>query len=178
MLLGPINSQTMLPSLLLTLSTWPSLSPLKRSCPFANSYLLLVVMLAVLRSLPTRTTTVALPLPPTTLPPLIRSTSTYVRYYYIRDLVKLGAISIVWCPTEDMLADNLTKFSLPSSIHLIKHARSMLSGTYFGHGPVSVPRGSVGTLYPCLPMYMVYPLYFSRIPMHFCHSFWTFQTVH
>ncbi len=49
-----------------------------------------------------------------------------IRYHYIHGLVKLGAISIVWCPTEDMIADILTKFSLPSSIRL-KHARRKLS---------------------------------------------------
>ena len=58
-----------------------------------------------------------------------------IKHHFIRDRIKKGAISIVWCPTSDMLADILTKFSLPSSIHL-KHARRMLSGTYSGPGPV------------------------------------------
>jgi hypothetical protein len=49
-----------------------------------------------------------------------------IRYHYIRDLVNLGANSIVWCPTDDMLADTLMKYSLPSSIHF-QHARRMLS---------------------------------------------------
>ncbi len=58
-----------------------------------------------------------------------------IRYHYIRDLVKQGSISIIWCPTADMLADILTKFSLPTAFYL-KHARRMLSGTYSGPGPV------------------------------------------
>jgi hypothetical protein len=57
-----------------------------------------------------------------------------IKYHYIRDLVKQGSIRVVWCPTGDMLADILTKFSLPSSVHL-KHARRMLSGTFSGPGP-------------------------------------------
>ena len=52
-----------------------------------------------------------------------------IRYHYMRDLVKLGFISIIWCPIFDMLTDILTKFSPPTSVHL-KHARRMLSGTY------------------------------------------------
>jgi hypothetical protein len=57
-----------------------------------------------------------------------------IKYHYIRDQVKQASIRIVWCPTDDMLADILTKFSLPSSIHL-KHARRMLSGTFSGPLP-------------------------------------------
>ena len=48
----------------------------------------------------------------------------------IRDIVKQFAISITWCPTSYMLADNLTKSSLPSS-NLLKYARRMLNGCYF-----------------------------------------------
>jgi hypothetical protein len=44
-----------------------------------------------------------------------------IKYHYIRDLIKQGSIQLFWCPTNDMLADILTKFSLPSSIHR-KHA--------------------------------------------------------
>jgi len=58
-----------------------------------------------------------------------------IKYHYIRDLVKQDAISIIWCPISDMLADILTKFSLPSSV-LLKHACRMLSGTYPGPDPV------------------------------------------
>ncbi len=58
-----------------------------------------------------------------------------IRYHYIRDLVTQGSISIVWCPTADMLADILTKFSLPTSVHL-KHAHRMLSGSNSGPGLV------------------------------------------
>ncbi len=72
-----------------------------------------------------------------------------IKHHFIRGLIKKGAISIVWCPTSNMLADILPKFSLPSSIHL-KHARRMLSGTYYGPSPVLVSWGSVGApSYPC-----------------------------
>jgi hypothetical protein len=57
-----------------------------------------------------------------------------IKYHYIRDLVKEASIRIIWCPTDGMLADILTKFSLPSFIHL-KHARRMLSGTFSGPSP-------------------------------------------
>ena len=77
-----------------------------------------------------------------------------IRYHYSRDLAKLGSISIVWCPTVDMLADILTKFSLPSPIHL-KHARRMLSGIYYlvlaqfkFHGECWYSRTTL-----CIPMY-------------------------
>jgi hypothetical protein len=39
-----------------------------------------------------------------------------IKYHYIRDLIKQGSIRLIWCPTDEMLADILTKFSLPSSI--------------------------------------------------------------
>ena len=58
-----------------------------------------------------------------------------IKYHYIRDLIKQSSIDIIWCPTDDMLADILTKFSLPSSTHR-KHALRMLSGTFFGPRPV------------------------------------------
>ena len=54
-----------------------------------------------------------------------------VRYHFIRDMVKAKAIEITWCRTEDMIADALTKFSLPTAIHL-KHTSRMMSGTYMG----------------------------------------------
>jgi hypothetical protein len=57
-----------------------------------------------------------------------------IKYHYIRELVKQGSIRVLWCPTDDMLADSLTKFSLLSSVHLM-HARRMLSGTFSGPVP-------------------------------------------
>ena len=61
-----------------------------------------------------------------------------IKHHFVRDLIKQGAISIIPHPmnhpnrpTSDMLADILTKFSLPSTVYL-KHARRMLSGTYSG----------------------------------------------
>ena len=29
-----------------------------------------------------------------------------------------GSIEVIWCPTDDMLVDALTKFSLPIGLHL------------------------------------------------------------
>jgi hypothetical protein len=55
------------------------------------------------------------------------------KYHFTRSLIKAGAISITWCPTHDMIADILTKISLPTSAHL-KHARCMLNGTFSGPG--------------------------------------------
>ena len=54
-----------------------------------------------------------------------------VRYHFIRDMVKSGAIQITWCRTEDMIADALTKFTLPTAVHL-KHVSRMMCGTYMG----------------------------------------------
>jgi hypothetical protein len=54
-----------------------------------------------------------------------------IRYHFIRDLVKSGEVVIKYCPTEDMVADALTKFSLPTTLHL-KHGGRMLSGKYSG----------------------------------------------
>jgi hypothetical protein len=54
-----------------------------------------------------------------------------VRYHFIREVVKSKAVTLEYCPTTDMLADALTKFSLPTALHL-KHVSMMLSGTYAG----------------------------------------------
>ncbi len=51
------------------------------------------------------------------------------RYHFLRDLVKSGAVVIEYCPITDMVADALTKFSLPTALYL-KHVGRMLSGTY------------------------------------------------
>ena len=40
-----------------------------------------------------------------------------IRYHFVRDLVNDNTISLTWCPTEDMIADILTKFSLPAARH-------------------------------------------------------------
>lgn len=40
-----------------------------------------------------------------------------IRFHFVRDLVKDGTVELTWCPTENMLADILTKFSLPSARH-------------------------------------------------------------
>ena len=37
-----------------------------------------------------------------------------IRLHFLRDLVQNGNIEVIWCPTDDMLADALTNFSLPT----------------------------------------------------------------
>ena len=54
-----------------------------------------------------------------------------IRLHFLRDLVQNGSIEVIWCPTDDMLADALTKFSLPTGLHL-KLCCRMMSGTYAG----------------------------------------------
>ena len=54
-----------------------------------------------------------------------------IRYHFVRDLATTKQINIQWTDTTDMIADILTKFSLPTSLHL-KHASRMLTGTYSG----------------------------------------------
>ena len=54
-----------------------------------------------------------------------------VRYRFIRDMVKSGSIQLVWCKTEDMLADALTKFSLSTTTHQ-RLVSLMMTGTYGG----------------------------------------------
>ena len=52
-----------------------------------------------------------------------------IRYNFSREVLKSKAVVLEYCPTTDMLADALTKFSLPTPLHL-KHVSKMLSGTY------------------------------------------------
>jgi hypothetical protein len=35
--------------------------------------------------------------------------SIKIRYFFITDRVKKGDLSLVWCPTEDMIGDFMTK---------------------------------------------------------------------
>ena len=49
-----------------------------------------------------------------------------IRFHFVRDLIKDGTIALTWCPTENMLADILTKFSLPAARHM-KLAMMMLN---------------------------------------------------
>jgi hypothetical protein len=58
-----------------------------------------------------------------------------IRYHFIREVVKSTGVVMDHCPTADMLANALTKFSLPTRLHL-KLVGRMLSGTY--SGPPSV----------------------------------------
>lgn len=52
-----------------------------------------------------------------------------VKYHFVRGLVRERHIEVVWCETTDMLADILTKFSIPARQHLRLAARIM-SGLY------------------------------------------------
>jgi hypothetical protein len=54
-----------------------------------------------------------------------------VRYHFIRDMVKSGSIQLVWCKSEDMLADALTKFSLSTVTHQ-RLISLMMTGVYGG----------------------------------------------
>ena len=61
----------------------------------------------------------------------VKTKHIHIRHHFVRHLVKSNAIEIVWIPTVEMIADILTKNSLPTSEHK-KHADRMLSGTYSG----------------------------------------------
>ena len=52
-----------------------------------------------------------------------------VKYHFVRGPVRERHIEVVWCETTDMLADILTKFSIPARQHLRLAARIM-SGLY------------------------------------------------
>ena len=54
-----------------------------------------------------------------------------IRLHFLRDLVQNRSIELKWCPTDYMLADALTKSSLPTALHL-KHCNRMMSGTFAG----------------------------------------------
>ncbi len=50
-------------------------------------------------------------------------------YHFIRELVKGRTVEVQYCPTVEMIADALTKFTLPTTLHL-RHVGRMLSGAY------------------------------------------------
>ena len=52
-----------------------------------------------------------------------------IRHHLVRDLVKDNTLEIVWLSTIEMIADILTKSSLPASEHK-KHAERMLGSDY------------------------------------------------
>ena len=54
-----------------------------------------------------------------------------IRHHFVRDLVAVKDISIVWIEYAEMIADILTKNTIPAAIHK-KHTDMMLSGTYSG----------------------------------------------
>ncbi len=49
--------------------------------------------------------------------------------HFIREMVKDKTVEVQYCPTKDMIADALTKFTLPTTLHL-RHVGRMLSGAY------------------------------------------------
>jgi hypothetical protein len=54
-----------------------------------------------------------------------------IRHHFVRDIVKSKTLEIVWLSTTEMIADILTKSSLPTAAHK-KHIDRMLGGTYSG----------------------------------------------
>ena len=52
-----------------------------------------------------------------------------VRYHFIRDMVKSGSIPLVWCKTEDMLAEALAKCSLSTTTNQ-RLVLLMMTGVY------------------------------------------------
>ncbi len=51
------------------------------------------------------------------------------RQYFVRDLVQFKTLYIVWISTAEIIADILSKCSLPTSAHK-KHNDIMIGGTY------------------------------------------------
>lgn len=54
-----------------------------------------------------------------------------VKYHFIGQCVQRHQVSVVWCPTADMLADILTKISCSAAQHYVL-AVKMMGGTYNG----------------------------------------------
>ena len=59
-----------------------------------------------------------------------------IKYHFVRQCVQREQVKIIWVPTNEMVADILTKFSCPASQHSLLVAQ-MMSGTY--HGPKRQP---------------------------------------
>ena len=55
-----------------------------------------------------------------------------IRYFFITDRVKKGDVSVVWCPTGDMIADYETK---PLQGSLFKKFRDQIMGVILTIGP-------------------------------------------
>ena len=51
-----------------------------------------------------------------------------IRYYYVADRIAKGDLSVVWCPTDKMIADFLTK---PLQGKVFKKFRDMLKRAVF-----------------------------------------------
>ncbi len=54
-----------------------------------------------------------------------------IRHHFVRDLVAAKVLSIVWIESAEMIADILTKSTIPAAVHK-KHTDRMLTGTYSG----------------------------------------------
>ena len=55
-----------------------------------------------------------------------------IRYFFITELVKKGDVSVVWCPSGDMIADFATK---PLQGSLFKKFRDQIMGVISTIGP-------------------------------------------
>ena len=57
-----------------------------------------------------------------------------IHYFFITDRVKKGDVSVIWCPTGDMIANNATK---PLQGSLFKKFRDQIMGiiSAIGLGP-------------------------------------------
>ena len=59
-----------------------------------------------------------------------------IKYHFVRQCVQREQVKIIRVPTNEMVADILTKFSCPASQHSLLAAK-MMSGAY--HGPKRQP---------------------------------------
>jgi hypothetical protein len=49
-----------------------------------------------------------------------------IKYHFIKELVKSMTVEVQYCPTKDMIADALTKFTLPTALHLMHVGRMLI----------------------------------------------------
>jgi len=61
-----------------------------------------------------------------------RTKHIHIRYFFITDRVKTGEVSLVWCPTGDMIGDYMTK---PLQGALFRKFRDQLMGVIPARDP-------------------------------------------